>query len=558
VPRFKEVIRPAWNERKMIISAIIAGAVIWGGDAFFSSLIFHKQSFLGALIYDVGAFEIYIRTVWLACFISGVVLARALIKHKQAEEEAREHKETLRSITEAAKDAIVIIDHRGNISFWNQAATDMFGYADAEVIGKELHAFLDPQKYYKTYKEGFKYFKGTRYGAAIGKTLELNAVRKNGTEFPVELSLSAIQIKDGWHAAGVIRDITERKKIQEEIRKHREELAGLVEERTAELKEANEHLHREIINRKHAEGEVVRSERFLNMIFESIHDPFSIIDSDYTIVKANEPYAQMRHKLVKDIIGKKCHEVLQNRETICDECVVEKTFQSGGPCAKDKMLALPDGKAWMAIYTHPIFGYDGRVSHVIEYTRDITDRKMAEEEKEKMIGDLEHLSRTDSLTGLLNRRALIERLDYEVDRAKRYGAELSIILCDMDNFKEINDTYGHAAGDKVLQVVSETVCSALRTTDVVGRYGGDEFMVILPETILEGAKNLADRVFSSVKEAEVQVNGTKTIKLSLSLGVTCFNAAKEDEDRDVLIRRADIALYTSKKDGGNKVNAIEA
>jgi len=309
-------------------------------------------------------------------------------------------------------------------------------------------------------------------------------------------------------------------------------------------------------NRKQAEKELYKSERFFRTIFGSIRDPFSIVDRDYKIIKANDAYAQMRNKLVKDLIGKRCYEILQSRNTVCDACVVEKTFKSGDPCAKDKLLTFPDGLSlWVEIYTYPIFDEEGRVSYAIEYTRDITDRKKAEEEKKRLIEKLEFLSKTDSLTGLLNRRALIESLEYEVDRSKRYAAKLSLILCDMDYFKEINDTYGHVAGDAVLQAVSQTIRDSLRGTDITGRYGGDEFMVILPETPFDGAKNFAERIRLSVKKTEIAITENHNVRMSLSLGVTCFNVVSDN--LDILVRRADSALYEAKKIGGNAVHALD-
>jgi len=316
-------------------------------------------------------------------------------------------------------------------------------------------------------------------------------------------------------------------------------------------------LSRVVAKHRRVEESLQKSERFFSTIFDSIRDPFSIVDRDYKIIKANEAYAQIRNKPLKDLIGRPCYGILQNRSSVCEDCVVEKTFKSADPCAKDKLLTLPDGlKSWVEIYTYPIFDEKRMVSHVIEYVRDITDRKKAEEEKKRLIERLEYLSNTDSLTGLLNRRALIDRLEYEIDRAKRYGAELSLILCDMDYFKEINDTYGHTAGDTILQLVSKTVSESLRETDVAGRYGGDEFMVILPETTLQGAENLAERIRFTVENTMFYLTGEKAVKMSLSLGVTCFNAAMEDIN--ALIKRADIALYRSKWTGRNKVHAIES
>ena len=315
----------------------------------------------------------------------------------------------------------------------------------------------------------------------------------------------------------------------------------------------NDRLRKEIRDRMRTEEELRRSENFLGTIFNSIHDPFSIMDRDYTIMKVNDSYAHIKGRPANDLLGKTCYEALHGRTGVCEECVVEKTFRSSDPCAKEKLVTTPDGsELWMEIYTYPVFDKNGRVSHVIEYARDITDRKMMEEEKKHLIKKLNYLSTTDSLTGLLNRRALNDILDHEIDRASRYSSDLSLILCDIDRFKLINDTYGHRAGDLALQAISESLKSALRKADVIGRYGGDEFMMILPETSLNGAKSLAEKIRAAVENTELELPGGKLNRLSMSLGVASCCAAVENSD--TIVARADTALYASKQAGRNRVS----
>jgi diguanylate cyclase (GGDEF)-like protein len=235
---------------------------------------------------------------------------------------------------------------------------------------------------------------------------------------------------------------------------------------------------------------------------------------------------------------------------------VKDTFETGEPQTKEKMINYTgDSEIWVEIYTYPIFDEMGRVVSVIEYTRDISQRKQAEEERDILVNKLIHLSRTDDLTGLLNRRALIERLGDEVIRSRRYRADLALIICDIDYFKEINDTYGHDAGDKVLRIISTVIKELLRQTDMIGRYGGDEFLLILPETSLEGAKEIAERIRHAVEEYEINIGFEEPIKTTLSLGVAQFNVEKEDTND--LIKRADNALYVAKGKGRNRVYLIK-
>jgi diguanylate cyclase (GGDEF)-like protein/PAS domain S-box-containing protein len=280
------------------------------------------------------------------------------------------------------------------------------------------------------------------------------------------------------------------------------------------------------------------------------------VDRDYKLVKFNEVYARTRDKRPSDIYGHKCYEIFHNRTCICDGCVVDKTFKSGDPCAQEKLLTSGDGsQIWVEIYTYPIFDENRTVSHVVEYSRDITDRKKADGEKRQLINTLNNLSNTDSLTGLLNRRALNDMLAHEIDRATRYNADLALILCDVDRFKNINDTFGHRAGDRALQAVAETLKSSIRRADIVGRYGGDEFMIIMPETSLAGAHSLAEKIRVAVNKPDFALSGNKRIRLSVSLGVA--GCCSSPENIDTLVALADAQLYASKQAGRNRVTSAQ-
>jgi PAS domain S-box-containing protein len=141
--------------------------------------------------------------------------------------------EKFRSISDLVQDAILIMDNQGNISYWNNAAEKIFGYSAQEAFGKKLHILLIPQRYQAAYQRGFRKFKTTGQGPAIGNTLEFEATRKDGTEIPVELSVSAKKFKGEWNSIGIIRDIAKHKRVENELKqtseKLRESLEGIVE-----------------------------------------------------------------------------------------------------------------------------------------------------------------------------------------------------------------------------------------------------------------------------------------------------------------------------------------
>ena len=166
---------------------------------------------------------------------------------------------------------------------------------------------------------------------------------------------------------------------------------------------------------------------------------------------------------------------------------------------------------------------------------------------------LEHLATTDPLTHLLNRRALSERLTVEMERALRYDHAVALLLVDLDHFKRVNDTHGHLIGDAVLRDIASLLTSAVRASDFVGRYGGEEFLIVLPETDDDGAASFAERVRERVERHVFEPWGdTRTLRMTTSIGVATFPAARIESVED-LFARADAALYRAKAEGRNRV-----
>ena len=166
---------------------------------------------------------------------------------------------------------------------------------------------------------------------------------------------------------------------------------------------------------------------------------------------------------------------------------------------------------------------------------------------------LEALAHTDSLTLVLNRRALVGRLAAEVDRARRYESTVTILMIDLDHFKGVNDTYGHLAGDQVLRDVAQLLQHEVRSVDIVARYGGEEFVVVLPETSTDGAVAFAERLRKSIESHAFDSTG-HALLLTTSIGVASFPSARVASMED-LVARADEALYRAKADGRNRVRA---
>ena len=161
---------------------------------------------------------------------------------------------------------------------------------------------------------------------------------------------------------------------------------------------------------------------------------------------------------------------------------------------------------------------------------------------------------TDGLTGLANHRAFYETLERELWRSRRYGGKISMIMVDVDNLKKVNDTYGHRVGDSIIRGVSVAIKESIRQIDTAARYGGDEFGVILPNTLLEDAVAVAQRILDTVSRASIVYNG-QMIPVSVSVGLGQYDSASTPED---ITSRSDEALYSAKQSGKNNIRIFES
>src|SRR5438477_364300 len=176
----------------------------------------------------------------------------------------------------------------------------------------------------------------------------------------------------------------------------------------------------------------------------------------------------------------------------------------------------------------------------------------------RLFGEASRLSRqarTDSLTGLVNRRAFDDRLGRELETAGSFGYELTLVMCDLDNFKAINDRYGHLAGDEVLRAVGRVLSESVRDRDIAARYGGEELALVLPGTPLIGGRRLSERIRRKLEELRVETADGETIVFTASFGAATFPTHAYAER---LLAAADSALYEAKDAGRNRVVAATA
>lgn len=198
---------------------------------------------------------------------------------------------------------------------------------------------------------------------------------------------------------------------------------------------------------------------------------------------------------------------------------------------------------------------NGEITAICILIEDVTDVCHYQQMLNKTLEDLAEANRVDGLTRAFNRRHWEECMAQEFSRARRYKHNVSLVMLDIDNFKQINDTYGHQCGDMVLIETAKYIKELLRISDVFGRYGGEEFCVILPETDLLGAADVAERIRDGFQHIQFEFGGI-SLKATLSVGVTIIDP--EDTRYENMITRADAALYQAKESGRNRMVLSEA
>jgi diguanylate cyclase (GGDEF)-like protein len=230
-------------------------------------------------------------------------------------------------------------------------------------------------------------------------------------------------------------------------------------------------------------------------------------------------------------------------EAIEDNSLKTLEYQLAKEDITGSPLGGPKSAQWFEGRVYPIKDKSGEINSVIWLAINITERKDLEDQ-------LKELSEKDGLTGAYNRRYFMQIFDKEFSIAKRYKNKLSILLINIDNFKEVTDTYGHAGGDAILKRFAIYCEDILRDSDLFGRYGGEEFIVMLPSTPSLGAAIIAERIRANIDEMSVTYE-KQPIEFTVSIGVS--QALDTDSSSDAVLTRADSALYQAKKKGRNRI-----
>ena len=280
--------------------------------------------------------------------------------------------------------------------------------------------------------------------------------------------------------------------------------------------------------------------KLLSQAVEQMHEMVQITDVDGNIMYVNPAATHNTQYEENELIGKSNRMLKSGEHSKKFYEHLWQTVLNGKTYQNTLINKRKDGSLYYDEKTiSPIKDENGKVRYFVSTSRDITQRVALEKELQK-------LATKDALTGIYNRYKMTLLIENEIKRAKRYDASFSLLMLDIDKFKNVNDTYGHDVGDYVLQELSRIVLKTIRKTDSFGRWGGEEFMLLAPHTNAEQAVELAQKIRKNIEEHPFE----HVEKITVSIGVTQYI---NDEKETSLLKRVDQALYEAKANGRNQV-----
>lgn len=435
-------------------------------------------------------------------------------REKAAEEALKLSKEKYRALVETSDDFVWEVDADGIYTYCSPQVERILGHAPEDMLGKTPFDFMSPEE---AINIGEK-FQAIAENRAPFSSLENTNLNSNGHEVVLETSgVPFFDVKgDLAGYRGIDRDITERKQAERELRVQQE---------------------------------------FLQLVIDGVHDAIMVMGVDYNIRLMNEAArASINPEFVADIHHPKCYEVFHRRNTPCDEedfsCPMRQVIESGQPATVVHNHPGPDGKlSHVELIATPLREEDGTICGIIETARDISGHLSAQQQLEEKKVSLERLAHHDALTGLPNRLLFLDRLRQAIKMAHREDNQLAVLFVDLDKFKQINDSLGHAMGDAVLKAVAHRLQGCLREEDVVARLGGDEFTIIMgslhkPQHAIAMAQKLIRSVQRPVRHEDHE------LYVSASVGISLY--PRDGENAELLLQNADAAMYKAKHEGRSK------
>jgi diguanylate cyclase (GGDEF)-like protein/PAS domain S-box-containing protein len=519
--------------------------------------------------------------------------------------EQKSAEEQLRLVVESAPYGMLRIDENGTITLVNSQVEQLFGYSREELLGKPTE-FLLPARFRAAHASQSEQIFDSEESHPLRRGRELFALRRDGSEIPVEINLNAIHSPGGTQVLASVVDITERKRVEEEIRALNVTLERRVAERTGEVQALNASLEHRVAERtKELEAENAQR-RLIERELQQAHDDLqrSVLELEWrnqemrlisemvelleSCRNLDEAHSVITRRLALLLRGTRgvLYMVAASRnllesvsywgepadqfEKILDpeDCWALRRNKPHGMASDEsdlvcKHVEVENGKGYLCLpmvahgeimgLLHVRYGDESEGARNI-----IAQSALAAAEQLSLIlanlrlrETLKNQSIRDPQTGLFNRRYMEDSLVRELSRAERMGKTVVVAMIDIDHFKRLNDTYGHTAADAVLREWSEILKAKFRGSDIVCRYGGEEFMIILPDISVDDARQRLEQLRSDLARMVVREDGQSIQTVTVSMGVAVF--PRHGRSSQSLIQAADHALYRAKDMGRDRI-----
>ena len=412
-----------------------------------------------------------------------------------------------RTLFDAAGDAIIVCSAQGRAIECNQAALTLFGCTREQMIGStpmDWSAEFQPNG--RSSAEMSAEIVARALAGEEARFEWLNR-RVDGEPIPVDVTVRSARIDDQDLLVVISRDISARKRDEDLLRQQRQ---------------------------------------FSEDIVDSLPGIFYLVDTNGNFGRVNHRFLEVTGYSLTEVEKMNALDFFVGNDKDLIAQRMQEVFVRGNASA-DADFCIKSGEKIPYFFTGRRTCIEGK-TYLAGLGTDMTERRLLEEE-------IVHQARTDSLTGLANRRHFMALAEAEMARALRYGKALSILMLDLDHFKAVNDLHGHRAGDDLLRQVADTFRQILREVDVVGRLGGEEFAVLLPESDLKQAFDVAERLRHAIGQSPLVVEGSEPLSVTASIGVATLAGTGLTVDN--LLTVADQGLYAAKGNGRNCVRCTQ-